>query len=42
MRVNESHMSAKFHALIWFGLLVRLAEFKEEEEEEDDEEFWSL
>ena len=37
MWVNESHKPAKFHALIWCGLLVTLAEFKE-----DDEEFWSL
>ena len=45
MWVSKSHKSAKFHTLIWCGLLVTLAEFKkeeEEEEEEEDEEFWSL
>ena len=30
MRVSKSHKSAKFHTLIWCGLLVRLPEFKKE------------
>ena len=36
-RVNNCHLSAKFHGLI---LLVTLFEFKEREGEEEDEEFW--
>ena len=30
MRVSKSQKSAKFHTLVWYGLLARLAEFKKE------------
>ena len=33
MQVSESHKSARFHTLIWFSLLVTLAEFKKKKEE---------